>query len=421
MLSLTCRRFMGECNINVQPEPICHMWLVLKIFFKAEGTRPLLVLFCLLVGGTLEAVGVGALLPVISTLMNTQGGGGSSFESTLRAGMDWLGLSSDFVTLLAISVTFLLLRALLLFGAMTYSGITGARVANRLRTRLIKAIFDARWSYYSDQSSGHIASVISNDASRAGEAYNLSAIAAANSIQIIAYTVVALLINWRVALVAILGGLVIATASQKIIKISRKAGYKQSDRTAMLTSDMVDLVQNMKSLKAMHRYDPMIAGLAELVKRLRRALYVQNLARFGMVYGNDVMMVLIVAVAAWFAIKVAHVPVEHLLVIGILFFQVMSYMSKFLKQVQAASLVDASYLRTQEMIAGAEAQKEPLFGTLAPPERADFHFRDVSFSHGEKPILKDVTLTIPANRITVLRGPSGAGKTTLIDLLIGLH
>jgi ATP-binding cassette subfamily C protein len=304
---------------------------------------------------------------------------------------------------------------------MTYSGITGARVANRLRTRLIKAVFDARWSYYADQSSGRIASVISNDATRAGDAYNLSAIAAANCIQIIAYTLVAVLINWRVAVVAILGGLVIAAASHKIIMISRKAGYKQSDRTATLTSDMVDLVQNMKSLKAMHRYDPMIAGLSALVKRLRRSLYVQNVARFGLVYGNDILMVAILAAAAWFAVKAAGVPVEQLLVIGILFFQVMSYMSKFLKQVQVAGQVEASYVRTKQMIAEAESLKEPAFGQRAPTDHADFHFKNVNFAHGEKAILRDVSLTIPANRITVLQGSSGAGKTTLIDLLIGLH
>jgi len=394
---------------------------VFKIFFKAEGTRPLLVLLCLVVGGTLEAVGVGTLLPAIGSLMSSGNAGTSAFEIQLRSAMDWMGLSSSFETLLLLAVTLLLLRALLLFGAMTYSGITGARVANTLRKRLIKAIFDARWSYYAEQSSGRIASVISNDATRAGDAYNLSAIAAANSIQILAYTTVALLINWRVALIAIAGGFLIALASRRIIMISRKAGYKQSDRTATLTSDMVDLVQNMKSLKAMHRYDPIIDSLSALVKRLRRTLYVQNIARFGLIYGNDIMMVVILAAASWFAVRLAGIAIEQLLVIGILFFQVMSYMSKFLKQLQAASLVEASYKRTQEMIAEAETMKEPAFGRLAPPSRQDLQFLKTSFAHGETQILREVTLTIPANRITVLQGPSGAGKTTLIDLLIGLH
>lgn len=412
---------MGEPTRNVQTGTHRLMRQVFQIFFRAEDTRPILVLLCLLIGGTMEAVGVGTLLPAIGTLLKAPGDNPTAFEAYLRSVMAWFGLTVDFTTLLVIAVGLLVLRAVLLFLASTYAGIMGARVANNLRRRLIKAVFDARWSYYADQSSGRIASVISNDATRAGDAYNLAAIAATNSVQIVAYTLIALLINWRVAVVAILGGLVIAAASHKLIMISRRSSYKQSDRTATLTSDMVDLVQNMKSLKAMHRYDPMIEGLSALVKRLRRTLYVQNIARFGLVYGNDLMMVTILAAASWAAVTWAGVPVEQLLVIGILFFQVMSYMSKFLKQVQSASQVEASYMRTQEMIAEAEAQKEIRRGTLSPPEKQDFTFDKVSFAHGNTPVLMDVSVTIPANRITVLQGPSGAGKTTLIDLLIGLH
>ena len=259
---------------------------VFQIFFKADGTRPFLVLLCLLVGGTLEAVGIGTLLPALGTLLNTSGQTPSSFERFLRMVLDVFHLTPDFQTLLLLAVGLLSLRAFLLFGAMTYAGITGAKVANNLRRRLIKAIFEARWSYYSDQSSGRIASVISNDATRAGDAYNLAAIAATNFIQIIAYVSIAMMINWRVALLAMAGGLVIAAAAHNLLKISRKTSFKQSDRTALLTSDMVDLVQNIKSLKAMHRYDPMIEGLSALVKRLRRALYVQLLTRFGLSYGN---------------------------------------------------------------------------------------------------------------------------------------
>jgi ATP-binding cassette subfamily C protein len=394
---------------------------VFKIFFKAEETRPFLVLFCLLLGGTLEAVGMGTLLPAMGTVLSTPGGNPTTFETYLRAGMAALGITPDFGNLLAIAVCLLLLRAVLLFLAMTFAGIMGARVANALRRQLIKSVFQARWSYYSGQSSGRMASVISNDATRASEAYNLAAVATTNAVQIAAYSVIALLINWRVALAAIFGGLVITLASHTLITVSRRTSYKLSDRTAALTSDMVDLVHNMKSLKAMHRYDPMIERLSGIVSRLRRSLYVQNIARFGLVYGNDILMVSIIAVAAWFAVRQAGVPVEQLMVIGILYFQVMSYISKFLKQVQAAGQVEASYIRVLEMITEAGAQKEQAFGTLAPPSQQDVVFDHVSFSHGEKPVLTDVSLQIPANKITVLQGPSGAGKTTLIDLMIGLH
>ncbi|MFT3672361.1 ABC transporter ATP-binding protein [Aestuariivirga sp.] len=394
---------------------------IFQIFFKADDTKPFLVLLCLLIGGSLEAVGIGTLLPALSTLLNSTGQNPSMFERGLRSVLEAFNLTPDFQTLLLLSVTLLSLRAILLFGAMTYAGITGAKVANNLRRRLIKAVFEARWSYYAEQSSGRIASIISNDATRSGDAYNLAALAATNLIQIVVYAIVAFTINWRVAVLSIAGGLIIGIASQRLIKITKRMGYKQSDRTALLTSDMIDMVQNIKSLKAMHRYDQMIESLGALVRRLRRALYVQFLTKFGLNYGIDLLMVFIIAGAAWFAVEVADIAIQELIVVGVLFLQVISYISKFLKQMQGAIQVEASYVRTQEMIRDAEAQREIRTGTLSPPSRQDFTFDHVSFNHGDKQILIDVSLTIPESRITVLQGPSGAGKTTLIDLLIGLH
>ncbi len=46
---------------------------------------------------------------------------------------------------------------------------------------------------------------------------------------------------------------------------------------------------------------------------------------------------------------------------------------------------------------------------------------DNLFDKHRKPIVRDINLKFPAYKISVLQGPSGAGKTTLIDLLIGLH
>ncbi len=46
--------------------------------------------------------------------------------------------------------------------------------------------------------------------------------------------------------------------------------------------------------------------------------------------------------------------------------------------------------------------------------------RGVSFSAGERPILRDVSLSLDAGEIVTLIGPNGAGKSTLVRIVLGL-
>lgn len=51
------------------------------------------------------------------------------------------------------------------------------------------------------------------------------------------------------------------------------------------------------------------------------------------------------------------------------------------------------------------------------PEREDIELHHVDFSYGSKPILHDVSLTIPEKTTVAIVGPSGSGKTTLCNLM----
>jgi len=55
-----------------------------------------------------------------------------------------------------------------------------------------------------------------------------------------------------------------------------------------------------------------------------------------------------------------------------------------------------------------------------PPESADIAFEDVSFSYGGKPVLRNVSFVAQAGKTTALVGASGAGKSTVFNILTRL-
>ncbi len=77
----------------------------------------------------------------------------------------------------------------------------------------------------------------------------------------------------------------------------------------------------------------------------------------------------------------------------------------------------ASYMRIG-MVLGA--QEEPKSGRAVSSLRGDVGMNDITLAFGEKKVLKGVSFAAPAGTRTAIIGPTAAGKTQLLYLLIGL-
>jgi ATP-binding cassette subfamily C protein len=232
---------------------------------------------------------------------------------------------------------------------------------------------------------------------------------------------VALLYNWQLAMASIAVGVFVGATMNRLIKISRAAGRREADTTANLTVKIVDLLANMKALKAMHRFQPMLIPIRRTLMKLRRALITGEVAKLGFNLGNEVVVTLLITVAAYLAYTSWNVTLPEIVVIGVIFLKINDIIAKVQKAVQQSVKYERSYERMVEQIALADAHRELNPGTHDPMLTDACRFEDVAFSHGEREIIRNVNIEIPARRITVLKGPSGAGKTTIIDLLIGLY
>lgn len=396
---------------------------VLRIFFSAEETRPWGVLLCLLLAGFAEAISVTALVPTIQAISDTSGQAGKQSEvmAFIHNAMTSLGVAPTLLNLIVIVVAFFCFKALMSFLALSYAGLAIARVSTVLRRRLIRALFNASWKFYTQLHPGRVATIIASDAQVAGTSYFIAAQVVAFAIQGAVYCVIAFLIDWKLAFLGIAVGLAIAGSLNWLVTLAKRAGYKRADRTSDLTTYITDLMSNIKPLKTMHRYDRLVGQMGVILKRLRKALVTREVARQGLAQGSEFLITLTLGIGVYLAVVVAKLSLAELVVLGIVFFQVVSIVNKLQKFLAQAAENESSYVRTLQLIERAEAQPETHTGTLPPVLAKECRFENVSFAHEKTPVVRNVSFTIPVNAITVLQGPSGAGKTTLIDLLIGLH
>jgi ATP-binding cassette subfamily B protein len=90
---------------------------------------------------------------------------------------------------------------------------------------------------------------------------------------------------------------------------------------------------------------------------------------------------------------------------------IISFMSTVIAQ------ADASYIRINEVLVAPDPKET---GTLAATLRGDIEMENISLAYGQKSTLKDVSIKIAAGTRTAIIGPTAAGKTQLIYVLVGL-
>jgi len=84
----------------------------------------------------------------------------------------------------------------------------------------------------------------------------------------------------------------------------------------------------------------------------------------------------------------------------------------------------ASVLRIDELLKAKpaidDAAADPAIA-VGSVLSGDIEFRHLDFSYGETPVLRDVSLTVPAGSSLAIVGPTGSGKSTLVNLIARLY
>lgn len=382
--------------------------------------RTAVLVALLALSGLSEGLGLLTLLPLLQIAAGSGASGGVA-ERIVVSLLEMVGARPTPAPLLGLILVALLAKGLFRWLAMRRVGDTVARVARDLRVRLMRAMMRARWSHVASVRAGALASSISREAFWGANAYRNACAAAAAALQALVYAVVVVLISWRVGALALAAAAALALALAVFVRLARRAGVDMTDRSRTLVSRLLDVAGGLKAIRAMGREAPSLDALERDAVRVERAerrhvLAVESLQAF-----HEPLLALVLAPAAWWALTAGGMGLPALLVSIFLFHRLVGRVHLVQTEYQAMVAAEAAFRVVVLQIEDAEAAREPDEGGAAPSLERSVEVRDVSFSHGERRILDGLSLEIPARGLTVLTGPSGIGKTTVLDLLSGLR
>jgi ATP-binding cassette subfamily C protein len=295
-----------------------------------------------------------------------------------------------------------------------------AEIASELRNEVLDRLLQARWSYFTVNPIGRFTSAVTIEAIWSAYVYRTSLTVLAALIRAFIYCAIGLLIDWRAAIIAMVLGLSLGLLNRYFTRAGRRAGRNQQLALRGLLSDFGDVITGFKPLKAMSRHETLIKSLTKETKLIRRSMY--ELVFFQQIANAvpDLLINLFMVAAAWICFRILGLDLNAMLVSGIIVIRLMSNVSTVQRSIQENAASESFYWSLQATINEAREASETFSGHTPPTLNDACRFDRVTFSYGVKPVLKDVSLEIPAGRITTLIGESGSGKTTIADLLLGL-
>ena len=307
------------------------------------------------------------------------------------------------------------------FHAIMMVGIS-QKTLRDLRRDLFSRLQALSLRFFDRNPHGELMSRVANDVENINNVLSQSVTQAIASILTVVFvTAMMLVLNWRLALVAMITLPVMAFVTGKIAKRTRQGFRAQQKNLGALNGIIEERVSGQRVVTAFGRQqdaiDEFCGANAELRTSAIRAQTFAGLLGPMTNFVNHIGFTIVACVGAWLAIE------KHITVGMVAAF--LSYARQFTRPInQIASL----YNTIQSALAGAERVFEIVDETpeirdaekagSVKPVHGEVEFRGVSFSYvdGEQ-VLTDVSFKAHPGETIALVGPTGAGKTTLVNLL----
>ncbi|MGH7584815.1 MAG: ABC transporter ATP-binding protein [Gemmatimonadales bacterium] len=397
--------------------------------------RPYRGLFALsvvttLLASVLDGFTVVVLVPLLKHLFGTAGvlrTGSTQLEELMDRVIGPLlsGASPDQAVA---RIVVILVVGLLLKNAMAYAT-TQLRVriqeglVRDIRVDLFRHLLVLPLGFFQRTRGGQIVSTVITEVDQAKGVVTASLTAFFENLVVIAVTLVVLgLTSWRLTLVFLAAAPILVIGIQALLQRLRRHSRARAKERGSITAYLAERMGAIKLIRGYgeeERESASFDSQADTYRKrvIRTQRYSSLTSPVSEVFGG-LMLILVI----WAATKPGLVGGPPLTAEATIVFLVAALRLmrplKALSQFPAALALALGSAEQVFSLLDTAAGEAPAPGEGTARFQRELAFEGVGFSYdGEQPVLRDVSFTLPRGRVAALVGPSGAGKTTLADLL----
>jgi subfamily B ATP-binding cassette protein MsbA len=402
-----------------------HNYIFLREF-KYFWLIALLAIVLSILGAVFEGVAVGIINLFLQSITST---------SSSQTGTGWIdtfiiGVQSNPIErlnklgLLVIVAAFL--RSMFSYGATVFALSTESSFGDRLHKSMFEQLISVSLSYYSSSKSGDLINSMTHEIESIQRSFSSTSALCVSGATLIVYIISMFVISWQLSIVALI---LFGTLSLFISKFGvrvRELSFPTSQAYSNFASGTLEFINGIRTIQTsctqkfererfyknslnLRRTHLNLFSYMSLVRPLAESI-------------STAILIGIILVAFNFLVTAGKLEISSLLTLMFVLFRMMP----LVQQINGIRTELSGFAGSYSKIRSVLQEEDKVYLLNGDIEfkslNKSIDFLSVYFSYSsDQPILKNINLSIKRGKTTAFVGTSGAGKTTLADLVPRLY
>jgi subfamily B ATP-binding cassette protein MsbA len=380
------------------------------------------VTFLALAIGLLEGVGVSLLIPLLSTFTGSfsaaRGGGALGLIQRFAEGYS---RNERLLVVSSVIFAFVVLKSTFQVLANTFAAWVEGRVGHDIRCALSDSLHSVGYSFFLVQEPARLVNILATESWKASDAARILLNRIAAIAAVLVFSVLLLLVSWRLSVIVLAGGFIARRVQKRTDARLRELSSATVSANQLLADQMLFTIFGSRIIRLFHsqqaehsRFETVSDGVRCSILKGERVYGTQGPLLEAM-HGVLFLVVLLTAVFT-------SVSLPVLAAFLVLMNRVQPHL-RLLEQ-SAASLASAAgpFNEVEWLLKMRDNPPAPRGELAFIGLRNGIEFDKVTFEYGDRgePALMDASFELRRGRSTALIGASGAGKSTVINLICRL-
>ena len=399
------------------------------IYIKNYKRLGILIIILSILTSIFDGISIGALIPILQSIVDQNNTNNLETLFPFFTKIESWVFRGEKEKTLIILLTFALLMVILknIFSYLNNIIIqkTSSLIKRDLRRNMFTAITDARFEYHGSLRSGDIVNSVTHYTKGIVSFIFTFLTLGIKTSRIIVYLIILFLISWKLTLVAIFLELLLLPIIKLLLNKIKNTNITIARELDSLSFKLIETLSNISLIKIsstekdeQNQFNTTANKLAELeYKEIKFARLTSLIAE--VIILTTIILILALTTELTDINIIVFIP--FIITYIYVFLKLFNEINGFINAISGMFQNIVPFHIYEERLNKAKKEFEIIEKDNIANFKEKIEFKNVSFEYDKNtPILKNINFTIPKGSFTAIIGPTGAGKTTIINLIDGL-